>query len=230
MARARTLALLRAEVRARADIENDPHVTDAEVDRFINQSAAALHEMIVLACEDDFTGTQVIPTIAGVATYEFDASFYKLISVELTVNGYTRQIDKWTWAQRALFLNVATWGLASQPISYKIVGRDNIMFAPVPDGVYSVRVWYVPASVDMTDPADTYDGRDGWEEWVVLDAAIKAKTKAEEDVRTLQAEREQVYGRIAKAFGTKDQARPDSVVSTVSSGNDPYGIVPAWVR
>lgn len=220
MARTRTLVLLRAEVRGRADIENDPHVTDAEVDRFINQSIAALHEQVVLECQDDYTTSATISTIADQEAYALNAAFYKLISVEVTANDFTRQISKFTWEERARYVNVSNWGGRSQPISYRLVGADTIRFMPKPDAVYTVTVWYVPASVVLAADGDLYDGRDGWEEWVVLDAAIKAKTKSEEDVRDLSQERDRVWARISRAFPTKDQARPDSIVEVVRRSGD----------
>lgn len=230
MARTRTLLELRGEVRARADIEGDPHVTDTEIDRFINQSAAALHEQVVLASEDDYTEALPFSTAAATESYSLGTKFYKLISVEVTINGVTRQIPRWTFEERARYQNVATWGLASQPIAYRLVGADKIFFSPTPDGIYAVTCWIVKAFADLTVDASTYDGRDGWEEWVVLDAAIKCKTKSEEDVRDLQRERAEVWARITKAFGTKDQARPDSVVEVIGRGYDPFGMGPLWRR
>ncbi len=232
MARTRTLVQLRAEVRERADIENDPHVSDSEVTRFINQSIAALHDQVTLACQDDYTTSQAISTVNGTEAYALAAAFYKLVSVEVTINGRTRQIGKWTFEERARYLNVTTWGLVSQPVAYRLVGSDSIRFMPIPDGVYSVTVWYIPAATQLALDADTYDGRDGWEEWVVLDAAIKAKTKSEEDVRDLTNERDRVWLRIEKSFPTKDQARPDKIVETVRHGVlDIYGLPsPIWWR
>lgn len=231
MARTRTLAELRAEVRGRADIENDPHVTDAEITRYVNQSIAALHGLLVQASEDDFTATQTITTVAGTSGYALGATFYKLISVEATINGFIRQLDRWTWAEHAVYRNASTWSLVSQPISYRLVGADAIEFRPTPDGVYTVVVYFAPAAVQLAADGDTYDGRDGWEEWVVLDSAIKAKTKSEESVTDLVRERAEVMARIMVAFGTKDQARPDRVQEVIGSGN-PYGLTvpPFWVR
>lgn len=227
MARTRTLAELRAEVRARADIENDPHVTDAEVDRFINQSIAALHGLTVQACEGDFISSTTIPTVAGTFQYTLPTAFYKLVSVEVTANGRTRMIDKWTWPERAIYQDTATWNGLTAPLSYRLIGSDAIYFAPTPDGVYSVKVWYVVCAQQLSNDADVFDGRDGWEEWVVLDAAIKAKTKSEESVTDLVRERAEVMARILPQMATKDQARPDSVVEVVGRvGPESYGIWP----
>jgi hypothetical protein len=218
MARTRTLALLRAEVQARADIENDPHITSAEVDRFINQSMAALHQKAALACEDEYTTSVTLTTTAGTEVYSISEKFFKLVSVDALVNGQLRPMRRWNFAERHAYLNDASWGSISQPLAYRTMGGDLIHFLPKPDGVYSVTVWYIATSVILTADADLYDGRDGFEEWVVLDAAIKCKTKSEEDIRELAGERDRVMLDIMASLATKDQGRPDRVVDVVGRG------------
>jgi hypothetical protein len=211
MARTRTLALLRAEVQARADIENDPHITSAEVDRFINQSIAALHQKAALAGEDEYTTSVAIPTVAGSESYTVASAFFKIVSADALVSGEVRPLRRWTFAERHLFLNATSWSSTSQPLAYRLVGGDTIKLLPVPDGVYTVTVWYIPASTVLAADGDLYDGRDGFEEWVVLDAAIKCKTKSEEDIRELVGERDRVMLDILASLATKDQARPERV-------------------
>jgi hypothetical protein len=225
MARTRTLVQLRAEVRERADIENDPHITDPEITRFVNQSIAALHGKLVQLSEDDFTATQTIATVAGVSGYALSVKFYKLISVEITANGNTRRAERWTWAEHARYRSASSsWSLPRQPISYRLVGSDAIELRPAPDGVYDVTVYCALAQEALVADADVYDGRDGWEEWVVLDAAIKCKTKSEESVTDLVRERAEVMARIEAAMGTKDQALPDRVSDVISG--DPFDLLP----
>lgn len=219
MARTRTLPELRDEVRERADVENDPHVTDTEVDRHINQSIARLHSIAALACEDEYTTSAAIATVAGQEAYTVHASFFKLVSVDAMVGGIVRPMRRWQFSERALYLNVNAWGLPSQPLAYRLVSGDTIRFLPVPDGVYAVTVWYIPASVVLTGSA-SYDGRDGFEEWVVVDAAIKCKLKSEEDVRDLVAERDRLMVDIQASLATKDQALPDRIQDTRGRSSD----------
>src|SRR6188768_974681 len=143
MARLRTLAELRAEVRERADIEGDPHITDAEVNRFVNQSIARLHNLAAIAGEDEFTLSIAIPTVAGTEAYAITGAFYKLVSVDVSVNGQLRPMRRWNFSERALYLNDASWGSISQPLAYRLIEGERISFLPKPDGVYTVTVWYI---------------------------------------------------------------------------------------
>lgn len=221
--RTTTLANLRAEVRQRADIENDPHITDAEVNRFVNQSGAALHAMCVDYDEGYFLTSNTITTISGTDAYVLSntaevgfPNFYKLLHVEVQINGIWRVLDRWTFERRTLYLNATSWGAQQVPLSYRL-SFDNstklprLTFSPIPDGAYTVTVYYVPAFPDMTGDTDVFDGADGWEEWVVLDAAIKCLLKEESDTSALVYERDQVWKRIQAQMANRDLDHPSKV-------------------
>lgn len=220
MPRTTTLVNLRSEVRARADIEGDPHITDAEVTRFINQSAAALQAACIDLDEGFSLSQATVNTVAGTATYQLDNSsypgFYKLLHIEVQVGGIWRSLRRWTFEDRTLYLNSASWGAQLQPISYRLSfdtasGYPTITLAPTPDGAYPVTIYYAKSWTDLVNDSDTYAGGDGWEEWVVLDAAIKCATKDESDPSTLIHERDQVWQRIKAQFTSMDLDRPDKV-------------------
>lgn len=212
MARTRTLAQLRQEVRQRADLESSNHVTDSEVNRYVNQSCAALHGLIAEADEDYLTVSTTITTVAGTGTYAFTG--YRIRWVEAVINGLTVRLDRWRFDQRDQLINAATrWTSTGAIPLYRYV-RGQISLLPVPDGAYSVTIWHIDPFADLTLDSDTFNGEDGWEEWVVLDAAIKCLTKEESDPSALMAERQRVEQRIRAALGTRDHARPDTAVDT----------------
>lgn len=228
MARTVRLDALRDRVRQRADVETALHVTDAEVTSYINESIAALHSMIVEAGEDDFLTSADISTVAGTETYSLTtpaATFYKVEHVEVQIDGIWTPLERWQFSERHLYENSSNggWGWQAGKIAYRIVGRDNLRILPAPDGVYTVRLWYHAASVLLSADSDTYDGRDGWEEWVVLDAAIKIGVKEESDVGALVGEREKVELRIKPQARTKDRARPARVGDVGRVARDPWG-------
>lgn len=215
MARTRTLAQLRAEVRDRADIENSQHITDAQINRYVNQSAAALHAMLVEACEDYFvTGegtTAPAPAVSaageGSTEIALQATFYKIVAVEAEINGWKTRLQRWVWQTHAALAEVS---VGNAPHYYRIANNNYVIQPPLTTGT-PVRTYYVPAFVDLVADADTYDGRDGWEEWVVLDAAIKCLLKEESDIRPFVAERDALLARIMQQMQTRDLGRPDRV-------------------
>lgn len=214
MARTRTLAQLRAEVRDRADIENSQHITDAQITRYINQSAASLHAMMAETCEDWFltreaTTAPAASTGASAGTTEIalQASFYKIIAVEAQVGGRFVRLQRWGWQEHAGLTETDTTG---GPYYYRIAEGYYVITPDVPTGT-ALRTYYIPAFSDLSADADTYDGRDGWEEWVVLDAAIKCMVKEESDVRPLVAEREKLEARLVRQMQNRDVGRPPKV-------------------
>lgn len=231
MARTVSLPTLLSRVRQRADVETALHVTDAEVYSYINESIAALHSMIVEAGEDDFLTSFEITTVAGTEEYDITAeaaTFYKLEHVEARLDGQWCTLDRWQFSDRAAYENSSTGGWAPWARrAYRIIGRDTLRLLPVPDGAYTVRVWYheasriLPSEGEIPPGFDDYDGRDGWEEWVVLDSAIKVGVKDETDVTALVMEREKVEARVLPQARTKDRARPARVVD-VSRPRGPW--------
>jgi hypothetical protein len=66
----------------------------------------------------------------------------------------------------------------------------------------------------------TIDGIAGWEEFVIVDAAIKAKIKQEEDVSDLRVQREEMVQRIQSMAEGRDAGQAHHV-SDVMSVNAP---------
>lgn len=227
MPRTRTLAQLEAEVRQRADCEGDPHVTSAEIYRYINQSAAALHAMLADGDEGDFLDTFDVVTVKGQETLALTGipAFYKLAHVHATVSGWVRSLERWTFERYTIYQNASTWGIANFPVAYRLMrdpsGAPLLRFAPTPDGAYPLRIFFVSAFVDLVNPTDVYDGRDGWEEWVVADAAVKCLIKAEESTRDVVAERDALLVRIKAQMQSADLDHPATVRDTVGTGYSP---------
>ena len=210
MARVRTLAQLRDAARKRADIEGSQHITDPELNEDINASIAALHALCVEASEDDFATTAAITTVAGLATYT--VTLYKVRSVQIVDQGYVRDLDRFMLADLPRLTN-SVYGGTGAPTMYRMIG-GKIMLAPTPQAAYAVTVYGVAASADLAIDADTLDGRDGWEEWVVVDAAIKCAIKEEQDIRDMVTERDRVQARILSQMRSLDQGRPPMVQVT----------------
>lgn len=222
MARTRTLTLLRDEVRQRADIESATTAfPDSELTRYINQSIARLHRKIHRVQPDMLVTSTTITTAASTESYALPATFYALVgSPEVNLGGPgPSTLHRWQWADRASYLYEGGWAYG-RPVAYRLVGADTISFLPIPNAVYSVKVFYVPAPTDLSADGDTFDGRSGWEEWVVLDAAIKVATKEERDITDLRAERDDAWAEIAADLPQQDRGAPSRVADV--TGDDAW--------
>lgn len=223
MARTRTLSELREEVRQRVDVENaTTWLPNTELTRLINQSIARLHRKIAREFPDLLTMNGTITTVAGQEIYTLGVSpsdFYKLVGppeVDLGGPGPVPMV-RWTFAERTSYLYTGGW-TSDRPIAYRLYGRDEVSFLPVPDAAHDITVHYIPAPTDLSADADTYDGRAGFEEWVVCDAAIKVAIKEEGDTTELRAERDEHWLEITRDLVTTDQASPPRVQDVAGDG------------
>jgi hypothetical protein len=128
--------------------------------------------------------------------------------------------------ERHRYLGSNGWD-CGRPIAYRLVGRstshvERMELVPTPTRVHALRVWYVPVAATLSADGDTYDGRSGFEEWVVLDASIGFLVADESDATAAVQERELVWGdQILPIFKARDQAEPDRVID-VTGGDCDY--------
>jgi hypothetical protein len=168
--------------------------------------------------------SQTISTVNGTQTYALAAGFLSLISVDVAISGgVVVSARSYQEEERNAFRNLpmlAGWGIA-QPIYYQIQG-SNISFIPVPSGTFSVTVNYVPTATVLVLPADTIDSINGWEEFIVLDAAIKCVIKAGQNdtVAVLTQRLEQQRARIRSLAPRRDQQFAERVHVIENAGGD----------
>lgn len=160
--------------------------------------------------------TQSISTADGISAYPLEDDFLSLISVDITIAGGSPVISARPFQEeeRNVFRNypvMSGWGFGS-PIFYQLQGTD-IAFIPVPQGVYSVTVNYVPTAPVLVDQDDTIDSVNGWEEFIVLDVAIKCLLKAGEleTIPALEQRFADERGRIRMMAPRRDQQGAERV-------------------
>lgn len=222
MARTATLAEMRNRAYQRGGFENAiKRFPNAEVNALVNESIADLWDQMLRARGvDGFETSTTITTSNGVSTYAIPATFYELLAVSLDAGSGLGSfpLERFMMKERP--------GLAAPPIQrhgfpyfYKLLG-SNIEVLPVPRGAYALELRYVPAAPKLTNDADTFDGINGWEEWVTVDVARKMATKERdwELVGALQADLQRLAGRIRALAGARDRASNRRVVDVRNRG------------
>jgi hypothetical protein len=129
--------------------------------------------------------------------------------------------------QRNMFklLPFVGWSFgAVQSVWYQIQGT-NINFLPTPTAGYNVTVNYVPTAPILSAPYDTLNSVNGWEEYVVLDAAMKCliKTGNTEMLAALQPYLAREQMRIEQAAALQDMNASEGVHESEAYGN--WGLV-----
>lgn len=225
-----SLADLATRVRRRASHENSLFVSDAEVEEYVEQSLGALYDLVLESNGPVFWQhvSQETATIAGTQDYlpevsdQIPVEIYKVIAVELQWGGRWRKLRPYTAADELRLEDEHGWTDHSRvfyralfpsqpngPLGVSTGVYRHIRFTPVPRGVHTFRVRYIPVPGDWTGLGATYlfQGLSGWDEWVVCDAAAKILEKEEslEQAQFLLARREQAADRIRWASSTMNE-------------------------
>lgn len=220
------LSELVTRVRRRADMENTTFVSDAEVEEYIEQSAGELLDlMIESAGADVFSVTSATNTTsAGTSQYEIQdgggnaLNVYRVLGVDVKFSGEWRSIRKLSFRYRNRMVDQdGTWSgqntvfYRPMPLSTPDVwdGTADLTFKleffPSPPAGQEFRVHYIPFPIDASSGGTVYlQGFSGWDEYVVVDAAMKCLEKEESDTRHLERRLARLLDRIRHAALTMD--------------------------
>lgn len=185
MARTVTLGALVTRLEQRADIENDQHFGSAEKKTLINEGLTDLFDELVTAAPPDYYLKDYAFTSDGTAAgYALPSDFYKLRRVQVVDSGSRR---------RSL--------LPMQP--------DERILMAASSGA-NVVVEYIPVCPTLVEDSDTFDGVNGWEEAVVLWAAVKVFQKKRLPIGDLAGQYQAMLARI-RANGYQDPGSPPMI-------------------
>lgn len=203
---------LRTRVRYRANMENSEFITDTELNTFINESYKELYDILVSKFEDWYVSdpTQFTLTSGDSGKQALASDFYKLRGVDEYISGAWREVKPFNFNERN------REGLANRlngfesAVRYRLVGSD-LRFSPVDMAPGTYRYWYTPIATEMSGDTDTMDGVNGWEQYVIVDAARKCLQKEESDTSELERELARLERRIEIMSANRDAANPQQV-------------------
>ena len=112
----------------------------------------------------------------------------------------------------------------SANIRYNLNGT-NLTFMPEPDSADSVTVWYVPSFVKLVNDADSVSNNiaTNWEEYAVVLAALKMKSKEETSTVPLERELTRISARIEEASRNRDAGEPMGITDDGAGLTISYG-------
>jgi hypothetical protein len=245
MARMVTLSTLQSRVLQRAGLQfasNNATVQTAsttgqqqgELVDNINEGIAALHGLMngvegqpYYLSSIPFTTSAFIPTSQVTSTLTSQtynigpgqpinvADFYKFRGLDVNFGqNIVITAKPFTWKERNRYKWLGGW-VYTQPVFYRMLG-NRLMLIPSPGGQYACEMYYTPTPPQLVTLADQFDGVNGWEEYVVLDAAMKLLLKQErfDHVQALMALQDKVKQRILDEAGNRDMEDPERVQDT----------------
>lgn len=236
MSTVRTLAQLRTEVLQRADIDSSTDFVDVsvggEVDRYINESIRELFDLLVESAGQEFYITTDTVTMDGSGSVTLPSDFYlmKMVSYqESSTSNYPLEpiTLRETWRTQ----ESAAWYRGyphRRDIRYRIQGDfsgtdgahvQSLHYFPA-SSTGTLLLHYVPQPPTLDEDADTWDGFNGWEEYVIIDAALKILEKEQNPATDpLLLRKAQLTERIKFMGAQQDHGFPE----TVSDEYDGYG-------
>jgi hypothetical protein len=222
-----TRAQIRDLIRQRCDLENTTAQTDTEINMLINDSARYVHDFLIGAYGERYAMTAYpLTTVAGVSLYAIGSrvipvaadKFYRPIALKLRIDGISYPLTSYETAGSTTMADLSgagtsmSWGLGSLPrYNLSIVEDDYwyLYFDPAPDTVHTVEIFYHPTAPQYT--ADSGSGGVVYlphTDLLVVEAAIRMKTKEERDASSLKEERALIQKRIEDWTSPVDTANP----------------------
>lgn len=205
MARAVTVGGLKTRTRERADAVGDTSwVTDAELSRYLDVGYCELVDLLVAADVHQFETSTTFVTDGTNDSYALPTDFYKLLGLDyLWSTGRYVSVPVVTFGERnrydALYVS-SLYG--SYAAGYRLVGNAVKLYPPQMPAGQVYRVSYAPTGANFAALADsaTVDGIDGWDELLVIVAAMKMARKEGDSVglRELAQDKKEIVDRIAQ--------------------------------
>ncbi len=243
---------LMTRVRRRADIENaQDRFPDSEVLSELNEGIAELWDEVLRARGKPFYRITIPMTATGgTPLFQLPGNFYQLVGVETTAPGTLvgYPLEEFQEADHASLLSMSAQGWAGR-VPYRYASRfgygggyagspqapgvDYLEILPTPQASTIFNVHYVPTSPMFTGVAgEMFDGFGGWEEFAVLEAAMRLSEKDAdaEKAATLGAKKDALRSRIQGMAPKRDRTAPSKVSDTYSARTRAFGRGARWPR
>tara|TARA_R100000951_G_scaffold88262_1_gene76266 strand:- start:4001 stop:4645 length:645 start_codon:yes stop_codon:yes gene_type:complete len=203
-------------------MEGSTFVSDTEVIGYINVAMAEIHDILVDRYEDYYVSSQQF-TLPADNPGALPNEFYKALGVDFNTGGTTYRLRRFSFQERNVYNSPAMVAGRVTNTLYAIQGAE-IKFIPSPTVSGTATLFFVPeaqqfatsgsgfmdATVVTKAPAVAF----GYEEYVVVDAAIKCLQKEESDVQMLMVQKQQLKERIENAASNRDQGEPTAITDS----------------
>lgn len=142
--------------------------------------------------------------------YGLPGDFYRLRGVDASVAQGQEwfRLEPYGFAERDAYRT--THFQAAIP-RYHLEG-NGIRFAPTPQGIPQIRLWYVPVAVTIAGNDTPLDFVDGWEETMVQTMLIRCKLAQRQDVSDDRVELARQTQRLLQNSRDRDRGSPKRAI------------------
>lgn len=211
-----------------ADMRNSQFVdtTDSatsEMMRYVNLAYNDVYQRIVKSSEFYFTTETVISISPSTDTYSLPADLFKLDGVDVVISGYNTAQERRATVRRFEFLErnkyrstAAANMLGLVPnLRYSIRG-DDLLFCPVPQQTWYVRIYYTPNPTTVDSFSDTIEVIPGVDVYMSYYIANMMLGKEESDQSPTAIGKAEALQNIISSLPARDMGYPSGVVDESS--------------
>lgn len=181
MSRTASLTTLISDVRAKGDFGGaSVRHTDAQITRLINQAIQAFRRRVSDEGSTHYlvssSGTLGSAPTSPYPFYQLDLSalspaLVRTYGIDVTFpSGNVVSLDYVPFNERARYGSASQGGT---PVAWSHFRTDQVAILPAPDQALPYVVWYLPKYTDLASGSDTFDGVEGWEDWVVWEVVCQ---------------------------------------------------------
>lgn len=161
--------------------------------------------------------------VGGVVLVYIESDFYKCKGIWYSdAGGGTGPTATWfplrrfQWEQQNALNQSANLGGSGALPLYRIMtenGRDKALLSPDNAGG-AFQLWYYPAPTRLLVDNDRFNGRAGWDDWIVKDVAIQLLMAEEsiEQAAALKSIRDEIWERIQLHASDREASQPERIM------------------
>jgi len=226
MPRTFTAGDIRTRVRERADMENSTFISDVELLRYVSASYTELYDQLVNSDPERFLREETFTGDGTTKDFAVATDYYGTIRIDFEETDGLRLPLKRIFGEESSRFNHtdATVAVGWHPIhNVSTPTTQMLRLLPTPESGGTYVHSYIVAPADLTSAATAIDGVSGWEEFIVIDAAIKCRTKEETPVGDLERALARFTERLEIMRNARSAAQTGRVINT--RGDDRDGFV-----
>lgn len=205
-----TLLGLRTRAQGRADMETDANIATTVWNAYINASRQRLRRILVATNVDLFLKSKTFTLTGGNSSYIYDLAanvtdFWKVMALDKNIDSQAdniQRIGRFMFAERFRAID----------ISYRVF-NDALELRPASAAAGNYTLWYIPQPAVMSADGNTLAlAEDMWSEFIVLEAAIKARRRQQRDTSDLVSELRELVPEIQSAAADINAGEADRVL------------------
>ena len=200
-------------VREITDLKDTQFVTDDEIGHYLNRAYKSLYNEIVEANEDYFTKTIRFRSITNELVLPLD--FYKLRAIDLYYGNFFYTLSPVALRERESYQFSSSFYRpynvrgCSDLYRYNIEGDKITFYSQLRGSESDFIMHYVPKPKTLGEGARLPEG---WENYIILKAAVMCRVKEESSYRELAMLAEEELNRVRKLCVERDHTQPETII------------------